>query len=153
MVNRTLPTRDGTLSLLHFDSAVMQGYKYPSRASEVVFCRGNPENIYCRNGHGFDPERPNYEGALKVAPSTLGENAGRGVFATIALPMHSYLDLSQVVHPVYMSPTAHDIAGKSYFTLGELYWGSIVGLYGWSYGLSFSHHVREHCSFANLLIG
>lgn len=148
MNKRTLPTRDGNSSLLHFDSAVMEGYKHPSRASEIVFCRGNPENFYCRNEHGFDPERPNYDRALEVAPSTLGKNAGRGVFAKVDIPVYSYVDLSQVVHPVYMSPSTHEIAGKSYYALGDYFWGNIVGLYAWSYGLSFSHHVREHDSFA-----
>ena len=47
---RTLPTPAGDSSLLHFDGAVMQGYSYRSRASEVVFCRAYPQK--CKEGRG-----------------------------------------------------------------------------------------------------
>lgn len=51
---RTWPTVTGESSFLHFDGAVMQGYSHPSKASEVVFCRGNPGSKYCNN----DAETP-----------------------------------------------------------------------------------------------
>jgi hypothetical protein len=50
----------GESSLLHFDGAVMQGYSYPSKASEVVFCRGNPDSKYCNN----DSETPGFADLL-----------------------------------------------------------------------------------------
>jgi len=51
---RTLPSRTGDSSLLHFDGAVMKGYSYPSKASGVVFCRGYPESPFCQQGRGLE---------------------------------------------------------------------------------------------------
>lgn len=147
-VQRTLPSRDAETSLLHFDGAVMQSYAYPSRASEVVFCRGNPDNMFCRNGHGFDPTRLNLpESLLEVRQSSLGEDVGRGVFTTKDIPLHSYLALDQVVHPVYISPAAHDLAYEMHEAFGEDSWGKITAIYGWHYGHAFSHHVCEGVGF------
>jgi hypothetical protein len=47
IARRTWPAVSGDSSLLHFDGAVMQGYSHPTKASEVIFCRGNPDSKYC----------------------------------------------------------------------------------------------------------
>jgi hypothetical protein len=144
-VRRTLPARDGGPSLLHFDGAVMRGYAHPSRASEVVFCRGKPDDFYCKNGHGFDPARPDLPESVEVRASSLGEHAGRGVFATQDIPWLSYVNLKEAVHAVHMNGASLELASKMYDRYEEGHIGGfIVAMYGWSYGEVLSHHVSEH---------
>lgn len=140
----TYPTIDGNPELLHFDGAVMQSYAYPSRASEVVFCRGNPDSTHCKDGHGFDPERPHIPSSqLEVKMSSEGENVGRGLFAKVDIPEYSYVALDQAVHPVHIEPdtTAVALAMRDKLEHGEDYPGQIVMTYGANYGHAMSHHV------------
>jgi hypothetical protein len=55
---RILPTPTGESSLIHFDGAVMQSYSYPSKASEVVYCRAYPKSASCIKGRGLEMEQP-----------------------------------------------------------------------------------------------
>jgi len=55
---RILPTPAGDSSLMHFDGAVMQGYSYPSKANEVVYCRTYPNFASCTKGRGLEVEQP-----------------------------------------------------------------------------------------------
>lgn len=66
----------------HFDGVTMQSYRYPSKGSEVAFCRPHPDVEDCKNGHGFELERHDIPlTSLEVKISSLGENVGLGVFA------------------------------------------------------------------------
>ena len=146
IASKTFPTIDGNTELLHFDGAVMQSYSHPSRASEVVYCRANPESIYCKNGHGFDPERPNIPASdLEVKESSAGENVGRGLFTKVKIPKDSYVALDQVVHPVHIEPdtTTIALAMRDKLEHGEDYPGQIVMTYGANYGHALSHHGAE----------
>jgi hypothetical protein len=140
----TYPTIDGETELLHFDGAVMQSYSHPTRASEVVFCRANPDSFHCKDGHGFDPERPKIPASqLDVKMSSVGENAGRGLFTKQDIPEYSYVALDQVVHPVHIEPdsTAVALAMRDKLEDGSYYPGQIVMTYGANYGHALSHHV------------
>jgi hypothetical protein len=132
---RIWPTWTGDSSLLHFDGATMQTYAYPSRSSEVVFCRTHPDSTFCPDDHGFDPERPN------VPPSTLGENAGRGVFAKEDIPLFSYLSLDDAVDPVYFNPLSFRLVSKMYGQFGDEHDIQIMQFYSLYYGLVTSFHV------------
>lgn len=44
---RTLPTVDNSSPLLFFDGATMHGYRFPSRGSETVYCRGSLRSDIC----------------------------------------------------------------------------------------------------------
>lgn len=130
--------------MLHFDGAVMQSYSHPSRASEVVFCRANPDSFYCKDGHGFDPERPNIpDSMLEVKKSSTGENVGRGVFVKQDVPEYSYIALDEVVHPVHIQPGTVEVVRKMVYELedGGFYSGQIVLDYANFYGHAMSHHV------------
>jgi hypothetical protein len=45
--SRTLPTVDDASPLLFFDGATMHGYRFPSRGSETVYCRGSLRSDIC----------------------------------------------------------------------------------------------------------
>ncbi|KAG7357527.1 spermine/spermidine synthase domain containing protein [Nitzschia inconspicua] len=141
---RIWPTKSGDSSLVHFDAATMQGYSHPNRASEVVFCRTHPDSTFCPEGHGFDPERPNVPAtAFDVRASTLGENAGRGVFANEEISQFSYLTLDDAVHPVYFNPLCFDLVTKMVAKLGHEHKIQIMQFYSLYYGHVTSFHGRQ----------
>jgi hypothetical protein len=109
----------------YFDSATMTRYHYPSKASEMVYCRRQPTPIGCNNdddhelghgsiasvsGRGFNLEQLSIPLAqLDVQKSWLGEHAGRGVFSKVDIPAGSYLGLESAVHAVWFGPYTFDI--------------------------------------------
>ena len=107
---RGMMTTTGGSPFIHFDGATMKSYRYPSKGSEVAFCRFNPTVTDCANGHGFDPERHDVTlSALEVKPSSIGEKAGRGVFAKRDIPKNSYIGLGTLIPTIYINPYAFDI--------------------------------------------
>jgi hypothetical protein len=145
ILERTVPTVNGESPFLSFDGATMAAYRYPSKASEVVFCRRDPVPAACNGGHGFDMERSQIPiSALEVKPSSLGKNAGRGVFAKQDIPRLSYVGLERLVHTVYIEPSTYDIIyswmEEDHWTYSG-YWGEILDTYTHGYGHLFSHRV------------
>jgi hypothetical protein len=55
---RATSTVNGDSPFLYYDSATHQSFLYPSKASEIVYCRGDPTPNQCKEGHGFDPQIP-----------------------------------------------------------------------------------------------
>ncbi|KAL3915824.1 MAG: hypothetical protein SGILL_005465, partial [Bacillariaceae sp.] len=111
---RSLPTATGDSPFDFFDGPGMQAFQYPSKQSESIFCRGNPTVTACQDGHGFDPERENLPllETLEVRPSSLGEHAGRGVFAKTDIPLQSYVGLDKLIPIIYGSPSTYDLMTK-----------------------------------------
>lgn len=142
---RTLPTIDGSSPFLYFDGPTMLTYQYPSKQSEVVFCRGNPHVKECKEGHGFNPERQNLPlSSLEVKQSSLGERAGRGVFAKVDIPSQSYVGLEKLIPIIYGSPQTYNLmANWEYYneTIYDFYRGDELEVYTHGYGHVFSHHV------------
>ena len=124
---------------MYFDGATMMSYRYPSKNSEAVFCRRQPMPNGCEDGHGFDLDRINIPiDALEVKKSTLGENVGRGVFATMDIPRLAYVGLEKLVQTVYIEPSAYAVIRSwDYHDYG---W-EILERYATSYGHSFSRQV------------
>jgi hypothetical protein len=133
----------GASSFRYFDGATMQSYQYPSKGNEVVFCRVYPDAEDCVNGHGFDPERLNVPlTALEVKPSSLGEKAGRGVFAKVDIPRDSYVGLEKLIPAIYMSPHTVQLT-TGWERVDEVYdhyGGENLEIYSHGYGHYFSHH-------------
>jgi hypothetical protein len=151
---RSMQTVDGKSPFLYFDGATMMSYKYPSKQSEVVFCRREPTPEGCTGvGHGFDLDRINIPiSALEVKQSSLGEQAGRGVFAKIDIPALSYVGLEKLVHIFHMDPSTYALArswcradGKCHWTYGVE--GETMEMYIHGYGHSFSDHVSDPFGF------
>ncbi len=103
--NRIIPTKSGKSSLLFFDGATMESYAFPSKASEVVFCRRYSDLPNCKIGHGFNQEKENLPISTIELRST---EDGRRVFATRDIPNMAYIGLEDAVHGVYVkSPTSN----------------------------------------------
>jgi hypothetical protein len=146
---RLIPTLSGESSLRYFDGATMLSYMYPSKTSETVFCRRSSKPAICEAGHGFDPERRNLPlSILEVKQSSLGEYAGRGVFAKEDIPHLSYVGLDKSIHIVYMNPSTYDIiVGMEKHWTFEDFFGEVLEIYTHGYGHSFSHHVSYFITF------
>lgn len=114
MRQRGMITNSGGSPFIHFDGATMKSYRYPSKGSEVAFCRFNPDLADCANGHGFDPQRDEVAlSSLEVKQSLLSEKAGLGVFAKSDIAKNSYIGLGELIPSIYIHPYAFDILDES----------------------------------------
>lgn len=139
---RLLPAKDGSTPLYYFDGPRMQTAHYPSKPTEAVFCRGNPDVRDCQVGHGFDPERRNLPlSSLEVKPSTI-EKAGRGVFAAVDIPQQSYVGLESLLPIIYGSPQTYDLMARWWERIPWVYqrwWGEELEVYTHGYGHVFDY--------------
>jgi hypothetical protein len=53
---RIIPTVDGVSSLLYFDGATMNKYKYPSKPMEEMYCLNPDMPQSCKGGQGLVPK-------------------------------------------------------------------------------------------------
>jgi len=106
---RTIATKYGESPLFYFDGATMHSYAYPSKASEVVFCRRHGDLQNCKVGHGFDQENESLPVSV-IEVRTLDNR--RGVFATRDIPQSSYIGLEDAVHGVYVKSPASNLLDR-----------------------------------------
>ena len=134
--------RDDDFVLQYFDSATMMQYEYPSKASEVVYCRQQQRKPRgCLRdqdgGRGFNLEWPNSKlSDLDVRHSTVGENAGRGVFAAVDIPARSYIGLESSDR-VFFDPDTHELATTLYFESKLFADSAHAVLYSYMYGYGY----------------
>ena len=57
MKERSVRTVDGMSPFKHFDGATMMGFRYPTKAAEVVYCRNDPLPDGCEVGDGGNANR------------------------------------------------------------------------------------------------
>lgn len=133
---RAMVTVDGGSPFKFFDGATMQSFHYPGKFTETVWCRDSPESTYCKEGHGFDPDRENLPmSTLEVRESSIGENAGRGVFATVDIPRDSYIGLKEQVSGVVRGEAqTYETFSKTSKLNGGKFWGSALESYVNRYG-------------------
>jgi hypothetical protein len=154
---RSIPTVDGTPPFKYFDGASMMEYLFPSKTSEIVYCRRNPTPAGCDKGHGFEIDRIEFPiDDLYVGPSSLGEKAGRGTFTSRDLPAKSYVGLRELVHAVYADPATYRLIRhwrkpRKHWTF-EKYWGPTVWSYIDGYGHAFNRRVSVLSSFSSSLL-
>ena len=111
---RIVRLSNDNFALQFFDSATKKQFQYPSKASEVVYCRQQNEPMGCMHdengGRGLNLKWPNYRlSDVEVKRSGVGENAGRGVFAKVDIPAWSYVGLEST-NRVAFEPDAHECA-------------------------------------------
>jgi len=148
--NRMLRTKSGRSSLRHFDGSTMLTYQRPSKRTEALFCRREPTPIECTlesMGFGFDPHRPNTDlSNFEVRLSEASENAGRGVFAKVDIPIGNYIAVEHSVHGVYFPPYTYDLISETSFFLEESLGKSDLRMFEFymsGYGFSRQYH-GEH---------
>ena len=143
---RGMITKSGGSPFHFFDGVTMQSYRYPSKGSEVAFCRLRPQLEDCKNGHGFDPELRDIPlTSLEVKTSSLGENVGRGVFAKERIPQNSYIGLAKLINSIYINPNALNILidlNKIPWVRSDFY-GKQLEIYASEYGHYYSRHVSH----------
>jgi hypothetical protein len=55
---RIIPRKDGKSTLQYFDGSTMLSYRFPSKASETVFCLRESKSEMCKEGRHFNEEPP-----------------------------------------------------------------------------------------------
>lgn len=148
IAKRAMITKSGQSPFLFFDGASMKSYRYPSKGSEVTFCRHIPNATDCIRGHGFDPERTNLPlSSLTVKQSSLGKAAERGAFANIEIPQNSYVGLDKLVPCIHMSASTVDLVNrwdtKNLSWVHDFYYGEELIIYTHGYGHYYSPHVSS----------
>ena len=145
---RSVPNVSGEAPFNYFDGATMMEYLFPSKTTEIVHCRRNPTPAECDKGHGYEIDRDEFPiDILNIGPSSLGEKAGRGLFTSKNIPAKSYAGLRDVVHAVYVDPSAYHLIRswrkpRKHWTFAEVsgkaLWGYIDG-----YGHAFNRRVSN----------
>lgn len=150
---RSVPTRNGDPTFFHFDSATMTQLQYPTKATETVFCRRQPQPLQCEtNGRGFDMELVNFPTSVfEVKKSGAGDNAGRGVYAKVDIPAPSYLAIDDHIHVVFFGPSTMamilDHCETSELMAATLYYSLMAYIFG--YGFQYVPHVSLVWFFVN----
>ena len=113
---RLYRTKSGTPALRLFDGPTMIGYQTPSRATETMYCRKEDEPWECDEFlGGIDPEDVNTPiSHLEARKSTVGEHAGRGLFAARDIPMYSNFDLKGSVKAFHLWPSTLSVIEDLY---------------------------------------
>mmetsp|Transcript_21922 Transcript_21922/g.52175 ORF Transcript_21922/g.52175 Transcript_21922/m.52175 type:complete len:861 (+) Transcript_21922:178-2760(+) len=127
---RSMATVDGGSPFKFFDGATMQSYYYPSKTIAEVFCRDS-ESRHCKEGHGFDLSRENLPmSTVELQESSIGDNAGKGVFAKVDIPSNSYIGLDEYVSSAVRgdAQTYDALLNTSKLNGGE-FWGSTLNSY------------------------
>jgi len=121
----------------------MSSYQVPSRTVQNVFCRRQPTPLSCLNDeYIYNPERPTAPvSLLEVKTSSLGENAGRGLFAKVHIAPDTYLGGETAAHPVHFSPTTYELIFKLYDTCDYTKELEILAYYMDSYGFTMQKFV------------
>jgi hypothetical protein len=101
--SRTRPVLEGMSAFRFFDGAQMTSYFYPSKASEVVYCRGNEQSSNCLGKHESDlhPKLEVAEQLQDVEQHVTNLGAGG-----------TSLSLSSSVSLIGFSPKAFDLSRK-----------------------------------------
>jgi len=111
-------TKSGKPALLYFDAPTMIRYQMPSKADEAIHCRRENKPWECEDYRGIDPEVVNIPASdLEARKSTVGEFAGRGLFAAHDIPYDSSLVMNIGVKAFHILPST---------------WSVIEDLHGWA---------------------
>jgi len=90
----------------HFDGATMEKYRTTHRAYQNRFCDAGRNLLLdlCGTVAGIDPRRRDFPPeAFEVRHSTLGEGAGRGLFARVHIPAGSLIMEREAVNSVHFT--------------------------------------------------
>ena len=135
---RLARTYSGKSSLTYIDVPLMASMQRPHKAFEVAYCRKFPTPIDCRvhSTHSTMPNLPIT--SLEARQSSLGKNAGRGVYATADIAKGSMIAFEKAQLFVRLEPDVMDIVNQHFEVLGE-HAGS-YSIYAYMYGYGFETH-------------
>lgn len=99
--------------LKHFDGATMMRYQTPPKIWESIFCGFHDQPTECKTLRGLDPNLLNFAtDQFEIKESSLGENAGRGVFARVDVPKGSLIMQEQAQHKMHFTRKTMDFIEK-----------------------------------------
>lgn len=106
------------------DGAMLLRYNRPPKAWERLFCSFPRNKRQCNYMNGFDPAIPNiYRHEFEVKQSSLGKNAGRGLFTKVDIAEGSYFMQEISVHPVRFSVHSTELIFNTRELIQEIYEG------------------------------
>jgi len=106
---RIRKTHSGEPPLVYFDSATMVLYQIPSKPFQTAYCKSDPTPAAC-NELGLNPIIPNVRGSLlDVKDSTLGKQAGRGIFSKSDILSGSYIAAELSPQALHFPPPTFDL--------------------------------------------
>jgi len=104
-----------------FDGTAMERYRTTHRAYQNRFCGGHrdaPLSQMCGALTGIDPRLRDFPPeAFEVRQSTLGEGAGRGLFARVDIPAGSLIMEREAVNSVHFPESTLDVIDKTMWEL------------------------------------
>jgi hypothetical protein len=145
---RILRSTTNTPTLQYFDGAVFETYRAPHKVIETIYCRATPTPYGCASASKkvHDVSISN----LYVAPSTIGDGSGRGVFTNIDIKKGSTIARKASKNPVQFPPAAFDLL-MAYYNVSDdhksLY--NYMDGYGWESDVYVStcNKILCHCFF------
>ena len=100
--------KSGDPILRRFDAPTMIQYQVPPKTFEVNYCRQSNAHNKCKDLLNMCRSNVSKED-LKVRKSTVGEGAGRGLFAARDLPKHSCLLVDDPTHSFQVLPSTWSV--------------------------------------------
>eukprot|EP00580_Thalassiosira_gravida_P014448 CAMPEP_0201684176 /NCGR_PEP_ID=MMETSP0494-20130426/52504_1 /ASSEMBLY_ACC=CAM_ASM_000839 /TAXON_ID=420259 /ORGANISM="Thalassiosira gravida, Strain GMp14c1" /LENGTH=633 /DNA_ID=CAMNT_0048167969 /DNA_START=17 /DNA_END=1918 /DNA_ORIENTATION=- len=115
MHQRLHGTESGEPALLFFDAPTMISYQVPPKAKETTYCRKEDKPQECNELIGIDPKLATIPiSHAEARKSTLGEFAGRGLFASQDIPKGASLDLDGSVKAFHVLPSTFSVIYDQY---------------------------------------
>jgi len=112
---RLYGTESGKPALLFFDAPTMISYQFPSKAKESTYCRKIDKPQECNEFIGFDSKLVTIPiSHVEARKSTVGEFAGRGLFASQDIPKGATLDVDGSVKAFHVLPSTWSVIYDQY---------------------------------------
>jgi len=112
---RLYKTKSGKPALLFFDAPTMISYQVPPKAIETTYCRKEDTPWECDEYLGIDPELMRIPiSHVEARKSTVGEYAGRGLFASQDIPKDAMIDINGSVKAFHVPPSTGFVITKLY---------------------------------------
>jgi hypothetical protein len=111
---RIQKTKSGRPALRYFDAATMLRYQFPSKATEITYCRRGRLPYECDELRGFyedDAVLPASD-YLHVTKSKYGGQTGRGIFAARDIPKDALLAVDEHVKAFHFLPLTWSAISK-----------------------------------------
>ena len=137
---RMMRTKSGSSPLRYFDGATMKSYQDPPKAWETLYCRREPVPEHCNEYRGYHKGIENYSiDNFEVRMSSIGDGAGRGVFAKVDIPQGSFIAAEESYKKVHFTHTTTYLMETRYERLGET--SGLMKLLQYAYGYGFQRNI------------
>ena len=137
---RMMRTKSGSSPLRYFDGATMKSYQDPPKAWETLYCRREPVPEHCSEYRGYRKGIENYSiDNFEVRMSSIGDGAGRGVFAKVDIPQGSFIAAEESHKKVHFTHTTTYLMETRYERLGES--SGLMKLLQYAYGYGFQRNI------------